>query len=803
VNKSRRLVVVGNGMAGVACVEQILKHGSKFDITIFGDETHVNYNRILLSSVLAGERASDDITINAIEWYQRHEIDLRVGQRVTAVDAAAKTVTAQDGSVTSFDTLLLATGSSAWMPPIPGVDKHGVFAFRTLDDTRALLDRCRPGTKAVVIGGGLLGLEAARGLQVQGCDVTVVHLMDTLMERQLDPAAGGYVASRIEALGVRLLLGRSTSAIAGGESVEAVELGDGTRIEADLVVVAAGIRPNVELGRQAGLLVNRGIVVNDYMETSRADIFAVGECVEHNGVCYGLVAPLLEQGKVLAATITGNRGATYTGTVQAAKLKIMGVDVFSAGIWTDAPDTEPVRFEDAACGIYKKLVIRGGRLAGVILVGDTADSHRYMDWLRSDADLTKQRRHLLFPPPADDTGLDIAQMAESATVCGCVGVTKGTIIQAIHDSGVNTLSQLKEVTRASTGCGSCTSLCQELLKAVAPAFEEEAAKVLCRCIPFTQDNLRVILRSQKLKSVQEVLEIYGNGLGCEVCKPALSYMLDMLWCGDHDEDRSARFINDRVHANIQKDGTFSVIPRIRGGVTTPDELRRIADVADKYKVPMVKITGSQRIDLLGVKKEDLPKVWADLGMPSGQGYTKGVRMVKTCVGTEFCRFGTQDSTGAGIEMERRFENLFTPHKVKMATVGCPRNCAEATVKDIGLVGQEGGWQVVVGGAAGKSVRKADLLITVETTGAALEASELFFQYYREHANYLERTYDFVERVGIDKVRKETVYAPEMVREALLDRLRKSKARSRDAWLEGQTPVNPTQFIPLQPLEELR
>jgi nitrite reductase (NADH) large subunit len=325
---------------------------------------------------------------------------------------------------------------------------------------------------------------------------------------------------------------------------------------------------------------------------------------------------------------------------------------------------------------------------------------------------------------------------------------------------------------------------------------------MCGCIPFTQDNLRTILRSQRLKSVQEVLEIYGNGSGCEVCKPALSYMLDMLWCGDHDEDRSARFINDRVHANIQKDGTFSVVPRIRGGVTSPDELRRIADVADKYKVPMVKITGSQRIDLLGIKKADLPKVWADLGMPSGQAYTKGVRMVKTCVGTDFCRFGTQDSTGAGIEMERRFENLFTPHKVKMATVGCPRNCAEATVKDIGMIGIEGGWQVVVGGAAGKSVRQADLLVTVETTEAGLEASELFFQYYREHANYLERTYDFVVRVGIDKVRKETVYAPADVRAGLLDRLRKSKERSRDAWEEGRTPVHPSQFIPLRPLEEV-
>jgi nitrite reductase (NADH) large subunit len=797
----QRLVVVGNGMAGVACVEQILKHAPRFDITIFGDETHVNYNRILLSSVLAGEKASDEIALNTIEWYARNGIQLRVGVRVTDVDPVGKTVTAQDGSVTPFDVLLLATGSSAWMPPIEGLDKDGVFAFRTLDDTRALLERARPGARAVVIGGGLLGLEAARGLQIQGCDVSVVHLSGTLMERQLDATGGSYLTTRMEALGVRVLLGRSTKAIRGAAAVEGVEFSDGTIVGADLVVVAAGIRPNVELGRKAGLNISRGIVVNDHLETSHPDIFAVGECVEHDGVCYGLVAPLLEQGKVLAATITGNKGPTYTGSVLATKLKIMGVEVFSAGDWSEAAGAEPVRFEDPGLGVYKKVVVRDGRLGGVILVGDTSDSHRYMDWLRADADLSAERRHLLFPPPASDAGLDVAQMAETATVCGCVGVTKGAIIQAVHEHGVNTLSQLKDATRASTGCGSCTSLCQELLKAVAPDFEEEGRKVLCKCVPFAQENLREIVRSQRLRSVQDVLDVYGNGAGCEVCKPALSYMLDMIWCGDHDEDRSARYINDRVHANIQKDGTFSVIPRIRGGVTTPDELRRIADVADKYRVPMVKITGSQRIDLLGIRKEDLPKVWADLGMPSGQAYTKGVRMVKTCVGTEFCRFGTQDSTSAGIEMERRFENLFTPHKVKMATVGCPRNCAEATVKDIGLVGQEGGWQVVVGGAAGKSVRKADLLITVETTEAALEASEVFFQYYREHANYLERTYDFVERVGIDKVRKDTVYAPDTVRQGLRDRLQKSKARARDAWQEGVQPVHRTQFIPLQPIEQ--
>ncbi|HYA63496.1 MAG TPA: nitrite reductase large subunit NirB [Candidatus Sulfotelmatobacter sp.] len=799
-----RLVVVGNGMAGTACVEQLLKYKTRFEITVFGDETHVNYNRILLSAVLAGEKSADDIILNSLEWYQQNGIGLRLGIRITDIDPVAKTVTGDDGSVTPFDKLLLATGSSPLIPPIEGTKKQGVYVFRNLDDTRALLDRAHKGARAVVIGGGLLGLEAARGLQVQGCEVTVVHLMDTLMERQLDSIGGGYLKAKMECLDVKVLLSRSTVAIVGDHKAESVRFKDGTELPADFVVIAAGIRPNVELGRKAGLNVNRGIVVNDFLETSNPDIYAVGECVEHNGVCYGLVAPLMEQGKVLAATLSGNKGPRYEGTVPAAKLKIMGVDVFSAGDFSEAtPGNDVVRFEDPALGIYKKLILRENRLVGAILVGETGDSHRYMEWLQNKVDLREVRRQLLFPEPVADTGLDVAQFPDTKVICGCHGVPKGVIVQAIRDRGLTTLSQLKECTRASTGCGSCTGLCQSLLKAVAPQFEEEEKRALCKCVPLSEPQLREIVRGQRLRSVQQVLDVYGNGVGCETCKPALSYMLDMVWCGEHNEDRSARFINDRVHANIQRDGTFSVVPRIRGGVTSPEELRRIADVAEKYNVRMVKITGSQRIDLLGVQKSDLPNIWADLGMPSGQAYTKGVRMVKTCVGTDFCRFGVQDSIAAGVELERRFENLFTPHKLKMGAVGCPRNCAEATVKDIGLVGQEGSWQVVVGGAAGKKVRKADLLVTVESTEEALQASALFFQYYRENANYLERTYDFVERIGIERVRRETIYAPLAVQQGLRERLRKSKAISRDAWLEGDVPRNPTQFVRIEPLENLK
>ena len=802
----RRLVVVGNGMAGVACVEHILKQKEKpeFEITIFGDETHVNYNRILLSLVLAGEKDADEIVLNDTEWYKTNNIRTRLGARINRIDRTAHTVVDEHGSITPYEKLILATGSSAFIPPIPGVDKENVHVFRTLDDTQALLAKARKGLKTAVIGGGLLGLEAARGLQVRGCEVTVIHLMDSLMERQLDATGGEYLKRRIENLGIRVMLPKQTAAICGNGHVDALRFANGEELEAGLVVIAAGIRPNASLARAAGLDVNRGIVVNDFMETSDPDIFAVGECTEHRGQTFGLVAPLYDQARVLAATITDNRGPVFTAAAPAAKLKIMGVDIFSAGSIDESEDgVEVLTYEDPSLGAYKKLLVKDNRLHGIILVGDVEDEYTYLDWLKSGTDLSSMRRTLLFPPPAGDRGLEIADMPDSETICGCNGVRKGEIIHAIHEHAITTMKGLKEHTRASTSCGTCAGLCEKLLRAVAPDFQEETKTTLCACVPFSYERLREIARSQQLKSVEEVLAVYGNRKGCEVCKPALSYMLDMLWCGKHEEDRSARFINDRVHANIQKDGTFSVVPRMRGGVTSPAELRRIADVADKYKVPMVKVTGSQRLDLLGVNKADLPNVWRDLGMPSGQAYAKGVRMVKTCVGTEFCRFGVQDSTNTGIELERRLENLFTPHKFKMGVVGCPRNCAEATVKDLGFVGQDGSWQVVVGGAAGKSVRKADLLITVETTEQALEAGELFFQYYRENGNYLERSYDFVERLGIEKVRKDTVYAPEEDKRKLLERLHRSKEYAQDAWLERDHPATATQFVQIEPVERVR
>ena len=796
--QSKHLVVVGNGMAGMACLDAILRRKPNFKVTVLSEEPYYNYNRILLSAVLSGEKSVEEVYINTKEWYDANNIMLLRSVKAMDVDSKNKFVLTENGTSIAYDLLLLATGSNPFIPPIEGVNQKGVFTFRNMADTKSILEACKTSKKAVVIGGGLLGLEAARGILNQGVKVTVVHLMDRLMEVQLDEIGGQFLKREIEKLGITVLLNQNTSRIMGDEHVEGVMFKDGSIVEADMVVIACGIRPNVELAKKAGLQVNRGIVVNDYMETSDPNIFAVGECAEHQGRVYGLVAPLYDQGKVLAATITGDKGPTYEGSVLATKLKVMGIELFSAGDFKAAePDKEVVAYQDHGFGIYKKLVIHQGHVVGAILIGDASDANRFLEMMRKKERIGDKRQTLLFEqhPAVPGSPTDVMSRPDSDTICGCIGVTKGQIIQAIRGHGLKTVSEVKACTKASSGCGTCACLVQGILKVVAGAdFQEEKKNILCSCIPFPKEQIRTMIKTQNLKSVQDILDIYGNGLGCSLCKPALSFVLDEVLCGEHKEDRSARFINDRVHANIQRDGTFSVVPRMRGGVTNPAELRKIADVAEKYNVPMVKVTGSQRLDLLGIKKEDLPKIWAELGMTSGYAYAKAVRMVKSCVGTDFCRYGTQNSIATGIQLETLLEGLYTPAKIKMGVVGCPRNCAEATVKDIGLVGIEGGWQVVIGGAAGKIVRAADILVTVKTTEEALEAALLFFQYYRENGEYLERTYDFVVRVGLEEIRRETILASEETKKGFLNRLDKARRKAVNPWaVESEKPVHPFQF----------
>ncbi len=766
-----RLVVVGNGMAGMRTVEAILaRTPHKFSITVFGAEPHPNYNRIMLSPVLAREKTFDEIVINPRDWYEQNGIELITGERVWHVDREERTVQGEHGTTRPYDVLLIATGSNPFILPLVGRDLPGVIGFRDVADVDTMLATAARGGRAVVIGGGLLGLEAANGLALAGMDVTVVHLMDTLMERQLDPAAGTMLQADLERRGMRVLCGAHTKLLRGTEDgVSAVELKDGTVLPADLVVMAVGIRPNIELGAATGLDVKRGVVVDDQMRTSDPSIFAVGECVEHRGLTYGLVAPIWDMAKVCADAITGVAETAYTGSVTGTRLKVTGIDMFSAGDFAPGVNREEVVFRDPARGVYRRLVLEGDRLIGAVLYGDARDGGWYFGLLKDGKPLGELRDTLIFgqdvatAAAGADPNAALAGMADTAEICGCNGVCKGTITAAIAGKGLTTLDAVRAHTKASSSCGSCTPLVEGLLgMALGDGYKAPAGeKPLCKCTALGHDSVRAEIVAQQLKTIPEVMEGLGwvKRDGCHVCRPALNYYLLCAWPGEYVDDAQSRFVNERMHANIQKDGTYSVIPRMWGGQTSSRELRAIADVVDKFAIPTVKITGGQRIDLLGVKREDLPAVWRDLnaaGMVSGHAYGKALRTVKTCVGSEWCRFGTQDSTAMGVALEKMTWGSWHPHKVKLAVSGCPRNCAEATCKDFGVVAVDSGWELSVGGNAGIHLRATDPLAKVETPDEVLEYCGAFLQLYREDARYLERTAPWVERRGIGWVRERVV-----------------------------------------------
>ncbi|MFL6667626.1 MAG: nitrite reductase large subunit NirB [Burkholderia ambifaria] len=804
-----RLVVVGNGMAGVRTIEELLALAPDlYDITVFGAEPHGNYNRILLSPVLAGEKTVNDIILNDIGWYAERNIRLHAGKKVAAIDRRKRLVIAEDGTTERYDRLLLATGSAPIVLPIPGKELPGVVTFRDIEDVdRMLAAAGNGGRHAIVIGGGLLGLEAANGLAKRGMQVTVVHLLGTLMERQLDGPAAGLLQRALESRGLKFLLEHQTEAILGDDRVRAVRFKNGLELPADLVVMAVGIRPNAELAKSAGLYCKRGVVVNDTLQTYDPAIYAVGECVEHRGATYGLVAPLFEQAKVCANHLARAGSARYEGSLTATKLKVTGIEVYSAGDFQGDADSEALVFQDAARGVYKKVVLRDNRVCGSVLIGDTVDGPWYFQLLREGTDVAELREQLLFGQAhVGDSGHvssnKVSTLPDEAEICGCNGVCKGTIVRAIVEKGLFSLEEVRAHTKASSSCGSCTGLVEQILAStVGDASPTQKKKPMCPCTEYTHDEVRQAIQANALKSMQAVREFleWKSPDGCQKCRPALNYYLVCAWPGEYVDDSRSRFINERAHANIQKDGTYSVVPRIWGGVTTPAELRAIAEVAERYQVPTVKITGGQRIDLLGVKKEDLPKVWRDLGqagLVSGHAYGKALRTVKTCVGSEWCRFGTQDSTTMGIKIEKMTWGAWTPHKVKMAVSGCPRNCAEATIKDFGVVAVDSGWELHVGGNGGVKVRVTDLLCKVRTMEEVLEYCASFMQLYREEARYLERTAPWIERVGLAYVKRRIVEDAEG-RGRLAARFAESQRHAQsDPWSERAAGHDQGEFSPI-------
>jgi nitrite reductase (NADH) large subunit len=778
------IVVVGGGIAGQAVVEAVRDHDRDMPLTLLCGEPRLPYDRVRLSELLASDEDPDALTLRPSEWFADRGVRVLTGQRVARLGLERQALELEAGETVPFARLALATGSRPLLPPIPGIDLAGVYAFRGPEDCDAIRSAAAsPGVRrAVVIGGGLLGLEAARGIVAQGCAVTVVHLMDRVMERQLDAGAAELLLPRLRELGVEVLLERETVAVVGDDRVKAVRFRGGEELDADVVVVSIGIRPEASLAREAGLSCERGIVVDDHMLTSTPGVVAVGECAEHRGVVYGLVAPIIEQARVAAATLLDRPGAPYRGSVPSAKLKVAGIDLVAIG--AAEGDSEAISV-DAGAGMYRKLIVRDGLAAGAVLLGDIRGSEALLAEISGAEPVPDPLARL-----AAAAELGPEDLPDTAQICNCNSVDKGELIAAVSEGGCATPREVMARTRAGTGCGSCRPSVIAIVAAATGGLKDEPA-YLCACERQTREELAGAIREHDWRSVSDVTRACHTGRDCGVCKPALAYLVSEVNDNLHREERHARFINDRVHANIQRDGTFSVVPRIHGGVVTPDQLRRIADAADKYQVPMVKVTGGQRIDLLGVRKQDLPEIWRDLGMTSGFAYSKAVRTVKTCVGTDFCRYGLGDSIALGIEMEKAWEGLHTPHKVKSGVSGCPRNCAEATVKDIGVVALEDAWQVRVGGAAGGSVREGDVLCTVKTRAEALRATTAFLQYYREHAEYKERTYDFVPRIGLDEVRAAVL--GEESSAALIERLRIAKAATRDPWLERDAPYHPRQF----------
>jgi nitrite reductase (NADH) large subunit len=811
--KKQKLVMVGNGMAGVRTLEELLKVAPElYDITVFGAEPHPNYNRILLSPVLAGEQTLDEIVLNSWEWYSDNHITLHAGKKVVSVDRVKRVVRAEDGTEESYDRLLICTGSNPFILPVPGKDLKGVIAYRDIADTNEMIAAATRYKNAVVIGGGLLGLEAANGLMLRGMQVTVVHVMPTLMERQLDSVAGKLLQKSLEARGLNFLMGAQTQELTGNAEgrVASIKFKDGSELATDLVVMAVGIRPNTTLAESMNLHCNKGIVVTDTLQTvTDARIYSVGECAAHRGIAYGLVAPLFEQAKVAANHLAMFGIGRYTGSLTSTKLKVTGIDLFSAGDFMGASSgrpedagTEEIILSDPFGGVYKKLVIKDDKLIGACLYGDTVDGSYYFKLLRDGRSVADIRDKLMFGESnIGDVGHEghskAVTMPDTAEVCGCNGVTKGTICKAIKEKGLFTLDEVRKHTKASASCGSCTGLVEQILMFTAGGDYSATPKLkaMCSCTDHGHQAVREAIRANKLLSISDVYKFmeWRTPNGCASCRPAINYYVTSTWPKEAKDDPQSRYINERSHANIQKDGTYSVIPRMWGGETTSSELRRIADAVDKYKIPTVKVTGGQRIDLLGVKKEDLVNVWKDIGMPSGHAYAKALRTVKTCVGSEWCRMGTQDSTQMGKDLERAMWRMYAPHKVKFAVSGCPRNCAEAGIKDVGIIGVDSGWEMYIAGNGGIKTEVAHFFTKVKTAAEVLEYTGAFCELYRQEGWYLERTVHYVNRVGLDYVKKKILDDHEG-RKALWERLQFALDGEPDPWFDfKEAEVDTRQF----------
>ncbi|MDG3084947.1 nitrite reductase large subunit NirB [Vibrio hannami] len=767
MSKKMRLVVIGNGMVGHRYIEELVDKADiqNLDVTVFCEEPRVAYDRVHLSSYFSHHTA-EELSLVKEGFYEKHGINVLIGERAINVNRKSQIIYSSSGREVKYDKLVIATGSFPWVPPIKGNEGPDCFVYRTIEDLKAIEATAKKSKSGVVVGGGLLGLEAAGALKALGVETHVIEFAPVLMAEQLDLQGGQQLRNKIERMGVQVHTSKNTQEIvAEGESARnTMKFADGTDLEVDFIVFSTGIRPQDKLARQAELEIapRGGVAINDFCQTSDENIYAIGECASWNETFFGLVAPGYKMAQVAVDHLIGNENS-FEGADMSAKLKLLGVKVGSIG---DAngrtPNCKSYVYLNEDEEVYKRLIVSedGKKLLGAVLVGDTSDYGNLLQLKLNDIDLPEKPDTLILPAHAgaEKPALGADSLPESAVICSCFDVTKGKIAQAVAD-GHHTLADVKAATNAGTGCGGCLPLVTDVLNAELSKSGIEVNNHICEHFEYSRQELFHLIRIEGIKTFDALIEKYGKGYGCEVCKPAVGSILASCW-GEHilkPKLVSLHDTNDNFLGNMQKDGTYSVIPRMAGGEVTPKALAVLASVAEEYNL-YTKVTGAQRIGLFGAQKDDLPAIWSkliDAGYETGQAYGKSLRMVKTCVGSTWCRYGVQDSVGLGVELENRYKGIRAPHKMKFGVSGCTRECAEAQGKDLGIIATDAGWNMYVCGNGGMKPRHADLLASDLDKETLIKYVDRFMMFYVRTADKLQRTSVWMENLegGIDYLRE--------------------------------------------------
>ena len=757
-----RVIVVGNGMVGYKFCEKLRQRSEAVEIVVYGEEPRAAYDRVHLSEFFSGSSA-DDLLMAPASWYADNHITLHVGELVTDIDREKRTIKTHTGRTDHYDHLVIATGSSAWVPPIEGVERSGVFVYRTLEDLNQIKAYAQKIKVGAVMGGGLLGLEAAKALLDLGLETHVVEFASRLMPRQIDDAGSAMLAHKLSQLGITIHTGKNTKKIEGNGKLEGLTFGDGSHLAAEMLVISAGIRPRDELAKAAGLSVHPrgGILADNFMKTSDDNIFAIGEAVCHNNMVYGLVAPGYEMAEVVAAQIAGQPGREFFGFDMSTKLKMLGVDVGSFGdAFGETPGSIPIVVQNRRTGVYKRINISedGQFLLGGILIGDATSYNLLHQMVVNKMKLPEAPESLIMniggKGAAPATG--IQDLPDSAQICACENITKGDLVKQITEKGAHTLEDLKKGTKACTGCGGCTPMVNDILKLTLEGLGHKVKHSLCEHFDYNRQELYDIIRATGAKDFDTLLDTHGKGDGCEVCKPAVASLLASIWNDLILSQAAIQDTNDRFLANIQRGGTYSVVPRIAGGEITPEKLMAIGRIAKQYNL-YTKITGGQRIDMFGARVDELPEIWEALvaeGFESGHAYGKALRTIKSCVGSTWCRYGVQDSVSFAIFIEDRYKGLRAPHKIKGAVSGCIRECAEAQSKDFGVIATEKGWNLYVGGNGGSRPQHAKLLVTDVDTETCVKLIDRFLMFYIRTADPLTRTATWLNKMegGLDYLR---------------------------------------------------